>query len=69
MLSYLSFGFLPKSLFALRPRLALIAQLDRALASGAKGRRFKSYWVHHKKTHPAVWRGGFFCGAAEQRGQ
>jgi hypothetical protein len=28
--------------------LAPIAQLDRALASGAKGCRFESCWAHHR---------------------
>src|SRR5687768_925991 len=33
---------------------APIAQLDRASASGAEGRRFESCWAHHSFTPPVI---------------
>ena len=37
-----------------RQNCALIAQLDRASACGAGGRRFESCWVHHKVARKPV---------------
>ncbi len=52
-----------------RPRYALVAQLDRALACGAKGRRFESYRVYHEKAPTLVggfsWDGHYVCENGE----
>ena len=43
----------------------LVAQMDRALACGAKGRRFDSCRVHQSKNPTAKW--GFYFGELGQK--
>lgn len=61
MLQIKWFRFLQISLSKIK-RYAFIAQLDRALVYGTKGREFESLWTHQLK--PKNW-ALFFCKIAK----